>query len=658
MTNCTLCLPDRFLQLLFQARRLCALPRDLRRPCALPVCSNLLLLYSVDVSFFGRAPSLVAAALISWTFAAAVWAQAPEAAPTGAHLQFFPLSEVRRGLHGVAYTVFEGSTPESMDVEILGVLRDAIGPKQDMILARLHGTKAEYTGVVAGMSGSPVYIDGKLLGALSFRIGQFSKEPIAGITPIAEMLEVRDGVPQPTAVPRAAQAQATAADGEPIRPIATPLVFSGFSRETVDRFADRFTALGLQPVSGLGGSAPGEGPPEAPLVPGSAVSAVLVEGDLSMAGTCTVTYVDPQRLLACGHPITQYGSISMPMTKADVLATLPSPLNSFKIVNTTETVGAFTEDRQSAILGRFGETARMIPVTVKLRPTGRPDAEQTYHFRVLDNRQLTPSAVLVSIYQTLQSTNVTAAELSYRLHGTMTVERGTDGQAGQPGRSGPDFGMQTVRLDGLMAQGDFNPAAISAALYVDERFSRIYDSSTEQPRVTGLNLDVEVMRGQRSAAIEGAQAETAEVSPGETVEIAAMLHPFREAAEPVRLSVRVPATVSRGPLRLLVSDGATLDRLTAGTTSGQHAATLADAVQQLNAQHDNDRVYVTALDRETQAVLPAGALSEVPLSMANVLQPSKETHGVQLNSESLVTLASEKTDYAVSGAQVIELQVR
>lgn len=575
----------------------------------------------------------------------ALWAQTGGAtvqpAPTGAKLQYFPLSEVRRGLHGVAYTVFEGVTPEPMEVEILGLLRDAIGPKQDMILARLHGPKAEYTGVVAGMSGSPVYIDGKLLGALSFRIGQFSKEPIAGITPIAQMLEVRDGVPQPPAAPPTTEVHP---GGDSPRPIETPLVFSGFSRDTVDRFADRFTALGLQPVSGLGGSAPGEAQAGA-LVPGSAVSAVLVQGDLSIAGTCTVTYVDPQRLLACGHPITQYGPISMPMTKADVLATLPSPLNSFKIVNTTETVGAFTEDRQSAILGRFGETARMIPVVVTLRPTGSAEAERTYHFQVLDNRQLTPSAILVSVFQTLQSTNVSAAELSYRLHGALTVEATGAGQ-------------QTVRLDGVMTQSEFSPAAISAAIYVNERFSRVYESSAEPPRVIGLHLAVDVMRGQRSAAIEGAQTATAEVRPGETLEIAAVLHPFREPARHIRLRVPVPATVSRGPLRLLVSDGATLDRLAAGTSSAQRAATLADAVAQLNAQHDNDRVYVTVLDRESQAVLPSGALAEVPLSMANVLQPSKETRGVQLNSESLLTLASEKTDYAVAGAQVIELQVR
>lgn len=259
--------------------------------------------------------------------------------------------------------------------------------------------------------------------------------------------------------------------------------------------------------------------------------------------------------------------------------------------------------------------------------------------------------MLVSIYQTLQGTNISAAELSYRLHGAMTVETEA---AGAAARSGP----QTVRLDGVMTQGDFNPAAISAAIYVNERFSRIYDSSAEQPRVTGLDLTVEVMRGQRSAVIEGAQAASTEVRPGETVEISAVLHPFRKAAQPVRLSVRMPATIARGPLRLLVSDGATLDRLTAGTAAAQHAATLADAVAQMNTQHDNDQVYVTALDRETQAILPSGALSQMPLSLANVLQPSKETRGVQLNGESLLMLTSEKTDFAVSGAQVIELVVR
>ena len=271
---------------------------------------------------------------------------------------YFPLAAVHRGLHGVAYTVFEGTQPEAMQVEILGVLRNALGPKRDMILARLQGSKPEYTGVVAGMSGSPVYIDGKLLGALSYRIGQFSKEPIAGITPIADMLTVRDTVEAPgtalTAhVENGKNSAQVSAGGAEFVPIETPVSLSGFSPEAAAPFRDRLAAAGLTAVNGVGGGAGDEGKQSEPIVPGSAVSALMVRGDVEMAATCTVTYVDTKQLLACGHPITQYGAVSMPMTKADVVATLASPLNAFKIINTTELVGAFNQDRASAIRGSF-----------------------------------------------------------------------------------------------------------------------------------------------------------------------------------------------------------------------------------------------------------------------------------------------------------------
>ncbi len=295
----------------------------------------------------------------------------------------YPLSRIHAGLHGAALTVFEGTQPEAMDVEILGTLKNALGPGQDLILARLHGSKPEYTGVVAGMSGSPVYIDGKLVGALSYRIGQFSKEPIAGITPIAQMLEAgRQGedAPAPARAGLDAPAQAAAvAAAADIQPIETPLSFSGFSPAALRFFAERVQLPGMQSFgsfsAALGGAeletgnAAGGGRPstQGPLAPGSAVSALLVKGDMEIAATCTVTSVDAGRVLACGHPITRYGNVSMPMTKADVVATLASPMNSLKIVNTTETVGAFTEDRESAIGGRQGETARMIPVTIHLR---------------------------------------------------------------------------------------------------------------------------------------------------------------------------------------------------------------------------------------------------------------------------------------------------
>jgi hypothetical protein len=618
-----------------------------------------------------------------------------QVAPNGAKI--FPLAEIRRGLHGVAYTVFEGVVPEPMEVEILGVLKDAIGPGQDMILARLKGEKPEYTGVVAGMSGSPVYVDGRLVGALSYRIGVFSKEPICGITPIEQMFEVRDGVAGSgmrvagvgdglgqKQIPfgndkhgndkqESDNRRAVAGGGE-VEPIETALVFGGFSQEAVDRFGDRFRALGMTPVAGLGGAAEAGTKQPEPLVPGSAVSAVLVRGDLSISGTCTVTYVDATQLLACGHPITQFGPVEMPMTKAEVLATLASPLNAFKIINTTETVGSFTEDRASAILGRFGESARMIPVSVEVVPaageaagspikevsaqvrgtgtglpipeTGqRPGAKGGMHFEVLDNRMLTPSAMLVSVYESLEGTNAAAAEMSYRMTGELTLK-----------------GLPPVRLEGMMAPTEGMSGAIASALYVNERFSRLYGNAVEQPEVTGLRLRMEALPERRSAVLEGARLGRTEVRAGETLEVEATVHPYQTEAQVVRLKVKLPETLTPGPMRIVVGDGASLDRLTmpggVGFGAPPHPVALADAVAQINRMHPNDRVYVTLLDHTAQASLDAESLPGVPLSMANVLEPLKASQKLQLTGESVVEAGSVGTGYAVTGSQVLTVEVR
>ena len=608
----------------------------------------------------------VKGSLLGLVLSGVTWAQAPTAptmtlaATAPAVTKVFPLIEVHKGLHGVAYTVFEGVNPEPMPLVILGVLKDAIGPGQDMILARLEGAKAEYTGVVAGMSGSPVYIDGRLVGALSYRIGQFSKEPICGITPIEAMFAVRDRVTDRREIAQAASlssaplsgvhavAQDGLSSGLEMQPIETPLVFGGFSRQALERFGDGFRAMGLTPVAGLGSADATAKQPE-PLVPGSAVSAVLVRGDLSMAGTCTVTYIDPKRLLACGHPITQYGPVDMPMTKAEVVATLPSPLNAFKIVNTTETVGAFTDDRESAIMGQFGVTARMIPVEVEVTPAAGSAgvaAAKTFHFEVLDNRQLTPQAMLVSVYQTLQATNASTAEMSYKLSGEMGVK-----------------GLPSVRMDGVMAVNDQNPGAINAALFVGERFMKIYGNAAEQPVVTGMRLKLEAIPERRTAVIDSAQLSTQQARPGDTVEVEAVVHPYQAEARVMRLKVKLPASLTPGSLRVLVSDGATVDRLTAPAATpagaaGRSAVGLADAVAELNGTHENNMVYVTLLDHAAQAVLESGPLESIPLSMANVLGPLKDTQKMQLTGESVVAAGQMETDYAVSGSQVLTLLIQ
>src|SRR6202140_3193729 len=377
------------------------------------------------------------AACLSSTFFAS--AQTTSSSPAQ-NPKTIAVSQIRAGMRGVAYTVFEGVKPEAMEVEVLGVLHNVNGPKGDVILVRLHGQKVEYTGVVAGMRGSPVYFDGKLAGAIAFRIGEFSKEPIAGVTPIADMLEIsaldRSPAEETSAIKSSSISVVgkTSGPGENyslpgssqdsgfanyLKPIETPLVFNGFSEQAVKLFSGQLGAAGVVPVMGAG-SISNEKQPE-PLVGGSAVSAILVRGDMDIEATCTVTYVDPERLLACGHPLLQFGEVDLPMTKATVLATLPSPLNAFKIVNTTETVGAFVQDRQNGIMGVPGRESKMIPVTVAMH-SGPGTATKEFHYEVLNNARLSPLAMMATVFNALHGTNEYGEDITYRMNGVLSVK--------------------------------------------------------------------------------------------------------------------------------------------------------------------------------------------------------------------------------------------
>ncbi len=529
----------------------------------------------------------------------------------------------------MAYTVFEGVVPSAVEVEILGVLHNALGPHEDMILARLGGKDAVYTGVVAGMSGSPVYIDGKLAGALAFRIGQFSKEPIAGITPIQQMLQVKD---MPEGGPVPIHTGNTTTGNAEIRPIETPLLFSGFSQQAVDAFKDRFIAQGLTPVVGLGGGSSTEKQPE-PIEPGSSVSALLVRGDMEIAATCTATYVDKTQVLACGHPITQTGSVSVPMTKAEVVATLPSPLNAFKIVNTTEEVGAFTQDRQTAIRGEFGAKAHMVPVSV----TFHAGTTRAVHFEVVDSPELTPLLMLTSIYQSMMQSNAYASETTYRIRERVQMD-----------------GVPDVDLTRFAAPTAGIPAALGATLEVGEPLVQLYSNPARRGVLRSVSLDVEAIPGRQTVEIESAEREGGAVHAGNTVSLRATLRPWRGATRTIDIPVKLPDTLPNGPVRLVVSDAATVDHM---LESSANHLDINQTVAALNATHTNDRVYVTMLTPEPQARLEGRTLAGLPISMANVLDPLRANRSLTLNGESAVAVTSVPMDAVVTGNQVVTIQV-
>ncbi|MGZ4831288.1 MAG: SpoIVB peptidase S55 domain-containing protein [Terriglobales bacterium] len=581
---------------------------------------------------------------------AAVCAELPAAASQPA-TPILPLSQVQTGMHGVAYTVFEGVTPEPMDVEVLGVMRNSNGPRGDIILVRLHGKKVEYTGVVAGMSGSPVYIDNKLVGAIAFRIGEFSKEPIAGVTPIEEMLEINalDQTPAPDAQSETAGTVSTTRTNGPgvakglqgfanlLQPIETPLVFSGFTQDAISRFAPQFASAGIVPVMGAG-SVSDEKQPE-PLEAGSAVSAILVRGDLNIAATCTVTYMDPQRLLACGHPLLQFGVVDLPMTKARVLATLPSPMNAFKIINTTESVGTFVQDRHTGILGRFNKEPEMIPVTLSIHGTNKP---KQFHYEVLNNSKLTPVAIMATVYSALQGVNDGGEDVTYRMNGNISVN-----------------GYSQVHLQNMFAPSDGNqPTALQAALSLGDRFGRIYQNPYDKAKVKGVELDFDIVHERRSAQLESARTDVTEARPGDEIVVESVLRPYRGERIVRQVPVKIPTSTPNGTLRILISDGNTLDRMRNMGGSFGRRMDLASTIALLNKEHANDRLYVSLLEANPQAMVEDKVMPTMPISVMNVMESMRGTQDMVVVGESSVNESSTPLDYVVSGAQIITVNVK
>lgn len=619
------------------------------------------------------------AALLPCLFAAAVtllWPPALSAqaisTPPPSTGGFFPLSEVHRGLTATAWTVFSGTTPEPMDVEVLGVLRGARGPGHDMIMAVLKGPRAEYTGVVAGMSGSPVYVGKRLLGSVSYRFGQFSKDAIAGITPIEQMLEVRDlpiraaDMPQsiaqspplapaslaPTSFDRASS-PLTSSPSTAFQAIETPLSMSGFHPEAVRFWQQQVAGTGLDYIAagGSGSSLPASDglpavagiyaePPmsSAPVLPGSAVSMQLIRGDLELAATCTVTYVDPKQLLACGHPVLQAGSVSLPMTTAEVVVTLASPYSPFKIVNTGETIGAFTEDRDSAIRGVLGARARMIPLHIAVHS---PSGTRQLHIEILDLPSLTAQAMMVSLYESLLQANQSTIETSYHVTGSVDL----DGSSPSP-------------IDQWVSASDQANSPIEAAIFTGLSFARIYQNGARQGNIHSIELQVEEIPGRVSLDLESAHIVSSDiVHAGDTVIIEATLRPWHQPARNLRIPVTLPNRLQPGNLRLLVSDAGTLDRTLDQPRLPTHPADLQSVLAQARSRHPADRLYISVLVPETQAGVEGHTLTSLPLSMANALEPMRAAQEVSLNGESADLSTQIPVDGVVNGFQILNLHI-
>jgi hypothetical protein len=438
----------------------------------------------------------------------------------------------------------------------------------------------------------------------------------------------------------------------------TPLVMSGFQPEAIRLWQKQMAGTGLEMVAAggmsSGSSIPSPSTPDttedapippsawAGILPGSAVSAQLVRGDIEIAATCTVTYVDPKQLLACGHPILQAGPVSLPMTTTDVVATLASPLNAFKIINTGDLIGAFTEDRESAIRGVFGAKARMIPVHIAVHGPGPdPSIARKLNFEVLDLPSLTPNALLVGIYQALLENNENTDDISYHLTGNILL----DGYPPSP-------------LDQWSPAGGQLPAALSTAFQAAQLFSALYTNGTRQGDLRGIDLHIEAIPHHVQVELESARLTSSNiVHPGDTLMVEVTLHPWQQPARNVRIPVTLPSRLAAGNIRLLVSDAGTLDRAMDPPKFSSHPANLQSVIAQTRKLHLEDRIYISLLVPETQAAVSGQTLSSLPLSMANALEPLRTAQDLNLNGESANLAAQIPAGGVLSGFQILNLHV-
>ncbi len=597
-------------------------------------------------------------------------AQKPSAVAAPADARLFPLEDLRPGMKGTARTVFSGTEPQEFSVEILGVLPGFPGPRQSAIIARLSGANVEKTGVFAGMSGSPVYIDNRLVGAIAFSF-PFSKEPIAGITPIKQMIDIfekgaavtkhtprepravsfaqlaaTDWKPSlPKQVVSAASLIAPVSQGSPLLPllgqqmvpIATPMVFGGISQESLALFAPQLMANGLLPVSGAGGSAnitPLGLANEKTLTSGTSVSVQLVRGDYSIAASGTVSFRDGNRIYAFGHPFLSLGASDMPMSESSVVTVIPNVNNSFKLSIPGTMMGSISQDRASGVFGELGQTPKMIPVKITLH-TSR-DRSDTYSYEIANDSFLTPLLLNLTVFNTITSSERALGESTITIKGAISVK-----------------GQEPIELDRRFSAAN---SPVLAAGSVAGPISSLLGSGFDDVQIEGVNLDISSSDTKYAATLERIALNKTEAHRGELIEVQAYVRTESGKQFVQRIPVQIPNDATPGQLLVFVGDGGALQE---GSASRAFVPQdLGQLVRAINKVKKSDRLYVKLFRITPGAVIGTSELPNLPPSVVATLNSDRNSGGYTPTVLSPVFETElPPAEFVVSGQQLIALEI-
>jgi hypothetical protein len=610
----------------------------------------------------------ILSAILIAVMATLVTAQKPLATKVNGP-EIFALEDLKPGMKGTARTVFSGSGTEEFGVEVLGILPGFPGPRQSAIIAKLSGPNVEKTGVFAGMSGSPVYIDGKIVGAIAFSF-PFSKEPIAGITPIKQMIDLFDkgsenlrpkeprvvsfsqlagtdwkpNLPKPAVSSVSLLAPVSAGSplmpllGQQMTPIATPLVFSGISQESLSTFAPQLVATGLLPVSGAGGSAaitPLAEVNENTFPPGSSISVQLVRGDYSLAAAGTVTMRDGDRIYAFGHPLLSLGASDMPMAESSVVTVISNMNNSFKLSVPGRMVGSISQDRASGIFGLLRQAPKMIPVKVNLH-TSR-DRTETYSYEIATDSFLTPLLLNITLFSTITSSERALGDSTISVKGEIRVK-----------------GQEPIQIDRRFSAA--NNVALMASGSIAAPVSSLLASGFDDVQLDGITLDIASTETKYAGTLERITLDRTEVRRGEKVEVQAYVRTESGKQFVQRIPVQIPEDAGLGQLLVFVGDGGVLQE---GSPAKSFVPQdLSQLVKAINTVKKSDRLYVKLFRITSGAVIGTSELPSLPPSMVATLNSDRTSGGYTPTVLSPVyEMELPPAEFVISGQQLIAIDV-
>lgn len=558
------------------------------------------------------------------------------------------VDEITRGMTGYGYTVFSGRQPERFEAEVVGVMRNS-APGTSYILARLTGHGLEESGVPGGMSGSPVYFDGRLAGAVAFA-WPFSQEAIAGITPIASMRRLTE---LGAGAPAASQGRVSAPPPVPLADLVAgripapeellerqlsrlvPRLAAGavpgvqWASAGLGETADALLGRALGSVAPMGEAADGGDGSSDSLVHGAAVAAVLVDGDQRLAATGTVTDLVGDRVLAFGHPFLGIGPLRIPMATAEVITVLSSDYSSFKISNMGSIVGAFEQDRQAGIEGRLGAEAPMLPITVRV------NGDRTYHMRLAELPQLTPALIAVTTLGGL-----TAATYSSGLQGVDLVAR---------------FEMADHGELELRQSFDGEGAAASSAAYLLSFAAYLMGNDLEEVDVERVEVELEQTGQPRTASLVGAHAERTVVRPGDTVTLNLDFTAWRGDDFRRRVKVEIPHDLPEGPYYLFVGDGASVDAARVAVERA-NPVTFRQALKLLRSLHSRRQLVVLGMAAGRGLSVAGEAMPNLPGTVRSIWSTAGSGSATPLNL-AVTREQVEPMDQPLSGLLRVDLRV-